>query len=110
MLQIKQNFKKMKKILKEQVIDKETKKQWLSKAIELGCFDNFDYLQISNETPVEKNGDMVILAKGLESKKDWLIKYNPTEEKNPQGWFWILQPRLVVVYNSISKFFQVLRQ
>lgn len=86
----------MKKIIKEQTqpsqtvnaLDKETKKKWLTKAVELGCFDGYEW--DLNETPLEKNGDIVLVAKGSESGKDWTIKYNPTDEKQQKTNFQIL--------------------
>ena len=67
---------KYKRILKEQATDKQTKTTNLTKAIELGCFDSLD-LTINPETPQEKDGNVVLFAKGNESKADWQITFEP---------------------------------
>lgn len=75
----------MKKIIKEQTIDKNTKKTFLTKALEFGCFDNLD-ISIQNEVPQEKDGNVIIFANGNESKEDWYITYEPdTNKKDTKG-------------------------
>lgn len=63
-------------ILKEETIDKQTKTKNLNRAMELGCFDSLD-LTINPETAQEKDGDVVLFAKGNESKADWRITFEP---------------------------------
>ena len=76
---------KYKRILKEQATDKQTKTTNLTKAIELGCFDSLD-LTINPETPQEKDGNVVLFAKGNESKADWQITFEPdVNNKDSRG-------------------------
>ena len=77
---------KNKNIISEQTTDKETKKKFLSLSVtaEMSCFDLYDELTITNNTPQEKNGDIVLLAKG-NSGDDWFITYEPTNQTANKG-------------------------
>jgi len=76
---------KRRTILKEQTIDKQTKTKNLNRAMELGCFDSLD-LTINPETAQEKDGNVVLFAKGNESKADWQITYEPdVNNKDARG-------------------------
>lgn len=73
------------RILKEQATDKQTKTNNLNRAMELGCFDSLD-LTINPETAQEKNGNIVLFAKGNESKADWQITFEPdVNNKDARG-------------------------
>lgn len=79
----------MKKIIKEQTQpastapDKDTKIKNLTRAIELGCFDNLG-VTVQGDKPVERENDVVVVVKSNKTQKDYFFKFGPTEEKDPQ--------------------------
>lgn len=76
----------MKKILNEQSVgtDKTSKMKYLSRAIELGCFDNLGATVVGDK-PQEREGDIFVIAKGDDSGKDYYFSFAPTDKKDPKS-------------------------
>jgi len=75
----------MKRRIIQEQDEKQTKKTNLTRAIELGCFDRLG-ITINPETPQEKDGNVILFAKGNESQADFQVTFEPdVNQKDAKG-------------------------
>jgi hypothetical protein len=75
----------MKRRIIQEQDEKQTKKTNLTRAIELGCFDRLG-ITINPETPQEKDGHVILFAKGNESQADFQVTFEPdVNQKDAKG-------------------------